>query len=234
MDPSIDRLLARIASGRTDLVLDPAITALPPAVRDADGVLLIERCAYYGDVSAIRALCARGEDLATLGADFGLNAAAFHGHWRLCEFLLEQGADANFAAADTGETPLHSALCTPRRLAHDLVVRVLLAHGADPNRATKPGVETGSFMRDCRTKGETPLHRAAAFGDEGTLDLLLAAGADREAHDMNGDTALAWASWSSRPDAILRKLCYGDFTIHPQRRPMERNVLGDPAPRGPR
>ena len=32
-------------------------------------------------------------------------------------------------------------------------------------------------MRDCRTKGETPLHRAAAFGGEETIDLLLAAGA---------------------------------------------------------
>ncbi len=92
---------------------------------------------------------------------------------------------------------------------------MLLAHGANPNVATKPDVETGSFMRDCRTKGETPLHRAAAFGTEAAIALLLDAGAAKEAKDMNGDTPLSWASWHLRPDSILRKLCYGDFSIHP-------------------
>ena len=110
--------------------------------------------------------------------------------------------------------------------AHDLVVRVLLAKGADPNRATKPSVETGCFMRDCRTKGETPLHRAAAFGTEETIDLLLDAGAAREAKDMNGDTPLGWATWYARPDAILRRLLYGGFSIHPGRKPMDANLLG--------
>ena len=72
-------------------------------------------------------------------------------------------------------------------------------------------------MRDCRTKGETPLHRAAAFGTEAAIALLLDAGAAIDAKDMNGDTPLSWASWHLRPDSILRKLCYGDFFIHPAR-----------------
>lgn len=80
--------------------------------------------------------------------------AAFHGHWRLCKFLIEQGADVNKPLADTGETLLHAALCTADRQAHDLVIKVLLAHGANPNRATKPSPETGCFMRDCRTRGK--------------------------------------------------------------------------------
>jgi ankyrin repeat protein len=50
-------------------------------------------------------------------------------------------------------------------------------------------------MRDCRTKGETPLHRVAAFGDEESIRLLLDAGAVIDAKDMNGDTPLGWASW---------------------------------------
>ena len=134
---------------------------------------MLFRSAYYGDVSAIRFLLDRGESLSSLGENHGLHGAAFHGHWQLCEFLLEQGADVNRATEDTGETPLHAALCTARRSAHDLVLRVLLARGADPHRVTKPGATTGAFMRDCRTKGETPLHRAAAFGSEDTIDLLL-------------------------------------------------------------
>ena len=103
---------------------------------------------------------------------------------------------------------------------HELVVRVLLGHGADPSHATVAGAETGSFMRDCRTKGETPLHRAAAFGNEETIQILLDAGAVIDAKDVNGDSPLAWASWYLRPDPILRKLCFGGFSIHPGRRPM--------------
>ncbi len=82
----------------------------------------------------------------------------------------------NYAAADTGETALHSALCKTDRLVYDRVLEVLLAAGANPNVTTKPGVETGAFMRDCRTKGETPLHRAAAFGEAETIQMLLDAG----------------------------------------------------------
>jgi hypothetical protein len=93
---------------------------------------------------------------------------------------------------------------------------VLLANGANPNRATTPDVETDGFMRDCRTKGETPLHRAAAFGTEEAVQLLLDAGAIVDAKDMHGDSPLTWASWHLRPASILRKLCYGQFRIHPR------------------
>jgi ankyrin repeat protein len=72
-------------------------------------------------------------------------------------------------------------------------------------------------MRDARTRGETPLHRAAAFGSRRSVERLIAAGADVEARDAHGDSPLAWASWHGRPDAILRLLCHGDHTIHPQR-----------------
>ena len=224
-------LLERIANGRTDLVIDYMAEGHPATAADGDGTPLVQWCAYYGDVSAIRFLLDRGESLRSLGENLGLGGAAFHGHWRLCEFLLENGADATFREPDTGETPLHGALCTSRRVAHDLVVRVLLEHGADPNAATAPGVETGSFMRDCRTKGETPLHRAAAFGGEKTVEMLLAAGASREARDANGDTPLSWGSWYARPDAILRQLLYGPHAIHPNRQTMEGYLQGTPTRR---
>ena len=224
-----EQLLERIVNGRTDLVWEWLAQGLPATARTPDGLSLLQWCAYYGDVSAIRFVVGHGETLASLGDNRGLHGAAFHGHWRLCEYLLERGADANAGLSATGETPLHAALCTPRRGAHDLVLRTLLAHGADPNRATKPAVETGAFMRDCRTRGETPLHRAAAFGTEDTIDLLLLAGAVREARDMNGDTPLAWASWYARPDTILRRLCFGTLSIHPERVPMHVAVLGRPS-----
>lgn len=210
-------MIDRIANGRTDLVFDYLAAGEPAASTDVNGVSLIKWCAYYGDVSAIRFLLANGESLESIGENLGLNEAAFHGHWRLCQFLIEHGADVNYAAPDTGETPLHAALCKANRPASTLVVRVLLANRADPNSRTRAGVPTGQFMRDCRTKGETPLHRAAAFGSEQTVQLLIDAGARIDATDMNGDSPLTWASWHIRPDTILRKLSYGGFVIHPDR-----------------
>jgi uncharacterized protein len=223
-------MLDKIADGRTDLVFEYLAGGHAADSKDQGGVSLIQWCAYYGDVSAIRFLLANGESVGSLGSDLGLNAACFHGHWRLCQFLIEQGADVNRADPGTGETSLHSALCKTDRLPYNLVLKVLLGHGANPNCATKHSVETGAFMRDCRTKGETPLHRAAAFGDEEAIQLLLDAGAVIDAKDMHGDSPLSWASWYVRPTSILRMLCYGDFRINPAHAGMRAYLLGKPHP----
>lgn len=220
-------MIDNIAEGRTDLVFEYLEAGNPATSRDSNGVSLIQLCAYYGDVSAMKFLLRNGESLISLGPDLGLNAAAFHGHWRLSQFLLENGAHANWVDPDTGETPLHSALSSTRS-GQNQVVKVLLACDADLNRASKAGIGTGAFMRDTRTRGETPLHRAAAFASEDTIQLLLDAGAKIDAKDMNGDSPLSWASWHLRPDPILRKLCYGTFTVRPGRRSMEENLRGDP------
>ena len=171
-----------------------------------DGRRLIQVCAYFGDVTATSFLLARGEKLDSLGPDLGLNGAVFHGHWRLTEFLLARGADANAAVEATGETPLHSVFGAAYRAEHDLVLEVLLTFGARPNVTTKPGVPTGAFMRDVRTRAETPLHRAAAFASERAITRLLAAGADLSARDVNGDSPLAWASWHRRDVPVLKLL----------------------------
>ena len=221
-------MIEKIADGRTDLVFEYLAAGHPANSTDGDGVSLIQWCAYYGDVSAIKFLLANGESLESLGDNFGLIGACFHGHWRLCQFLIERGADVNHPLPDTGETPLHSALCKANSLAHNLVVKLLLANGANPNCVTKESVETGGFMRDARTKGETPLHRAAAFADEECIQLLLDAGAAIDAKDMHGDSPLTWASWHLRPASVLGKLCYGNFRIRPNYSGMEANLRGKP------
>jgi len=106
-------------------------------------------------------LMPQGASLAPLWAKTSVcRGASFHGHWRLCKFLIQQGAEANHPVSGTGETPSHAALCTPDRMTHNLVLSFRRRRSQPPD--SRPDVETGAFMRDCRTKAETPLHRAAA------------------------------------------------------------------------
>ena len=228
MDPNREDLFKEFSDGRTDLIFQLLDQGIPPDHQDATGTSLLQHCAYYGDVSAIKFLLSKGAPLTSLGTNLDLTTAVFHGHWRLCQFLLEHGADANRPDPDNGETPLHAALCNTDRIVYDRVLQVLLAHGANPNATTIPGKETGGFMRDVRTRGETPLHRAAAFGDSETIDMLLKASARLDARDTNGDSPLTWASWHLRPTSILRQLLFDGFRIHPENRSMRANLLGDP------
>jgi ankyrin repeat protein len=213
---NIKTLLDRISDGRTDLIFEYLAAGHPATSTDNRGVSLMQWCAYYGDASGIKFLVHHGAPLSSLGENLDLNGAAFHGHWQLCEYLIENGADVNYPLSDTGETPLHAVLSKASRPEYFRLVKVLLSYGANPNVKTKDGIETGAFMRDCRTKGETPLHRAAAFATDDIIQLLLDAGAQRESKDMHGDSPLTWASWYLRSRSILRKLCYDNFHVRPE------------------
>ena len=201
-------MLDRIAKGSTDLVVDYVAQAGAAGSVDRSG--LMGSCVYYGDLTAIKYLMSLGETLATIG-ERPLFNAAFFAHHRLCQFLIEQGFDANAAEPDTGETALHAATSKLNGPDYDETLRVLIAGGANVNAVTKPGVETGTLMRDVVTRGETPLHRAAAFGSTVTIRILLDAGAVIDVKDANGETPLGWASWHRRPIAILGLLCYGPY-----------------------
>jgi ankyrin repeat protein len=130
---------------------------------------------------------------------------AYVTHLECVRLLLERGADPNIAHPRTGETPLHGCLAMPTKeaTATDPVVKLLIERGADPNRRTTPGVPTLAFWRDVRTRGETPLHRAAAYASEQTIKFLLQAGADKTIRDANADSPQSWASWHWRPKSII-------------------------------
>ncbi len=137
---------------------------------------------------------------------------AFMNQVECVRLLLDAGADPKAGDSRTGETPLHAAI-TKAHEDRSEVVRLLLDAGADPNRATIPGIPTHGFWRDARTRGETPLHRAAAFATPETIELLLAAGADKSLRDANGDSPLSWASWNLRPGRVLFLLSRDDAGI---------------------
>lgn len=208
-----EELLRRIAGGRTDLVFellrrdDWRETLLEGPVRP------LRWFVYYDDVTALKAVLEAGGDLSSLDLSEELGNAAFFGHWRTCDFLLAHGADPDWRVPDTGETPLHNALAKAGRPYFLHVIRLLVEHGAEVNAATIPGKETGAFMRDVRTRGETPLHRAAAYADGDTIRYLLDHGADREARDAHGDSPLSWASHHLRPGEILALLAFPPHTV---------------------
>ncbi len=236
-------ILERIERGRTDAIFE--LLALPDW-REAlvsRPISALQWLVYYGDVTALKAVLRHGGDLAALDLEAELGNAAFFGHWKMCDFLIRQGADPRHADKTTGETALHSALSKAGRPAYFFVVRLLIERGADANARTTPGAVTGAFMRDVRTKGETPLHRAAAFADEETIAFLIANGADVAAQDAAGDSPLSWASWHLRPGAILRLLAHGAHTVSEKSAAiitsdhgagwgngMERKLLGDYLP----
>ena len=207
-------MLDLIIDGRTDLVLHFITNGNDPNTPDQYGRPLIIWCAYYGDVTAVKYLVMNGAKLEDLGPNYDLNGAAFHGHWQLCQYLIENGADVKKALPDTGETVLHNCI-KPNKPVSNYLIELFLHHGADPNAKTNPEVETGAFMRDVRTVGETSLHRAAAFGNEKTIQLLIDAGADKTIQDAHGNTPISWASWHGRPGTILALLAHGEHRIHP-------------------
>jgi len=103
-----------------------------------------------------------------------LHRVAEGGHVELADMLLSRGASVNAAARD-GSTPLHTAA----RAGHAALVERLLQQ-AKPN------------ARDLT--GATPLMLAAAAGALDVTLLLLDGGADLEAADENGWTALLHAA----------------------------------------
>jgi uncharacterized protein len=233
-------ILDRISRGRTDLVFE--LLSLPEwrAVISEGEVTPLQWFIYYGDVTAIKAVLAAGGDLTGIDLDRELGNAAFFGHWKVADLLIMHGADVNAALPDTGETPLHSALCKAGRPHYLSVIKVLVENGAEINAKTTPGVETGAFMRDVRTKGETPLHRAAAYGDEAIITYLIEHGADVKARDAFGSSPLSWASEHLRPGSILKLLSFPPHHISDTGAAritsdhgcgwgdgMERNLLGD-------
>ena len=135
--------------------------------------------------------------------------AIINGHYDTAALLVEKGADPNiadasgmaalYAAVDMntlGEVYGHPAHPTSSKMTALDLMKVLLAHGANPNarlktpttqRAHTPGEPT-------LNEGSTPLMRAAKNGDSDAIRLLLEHGADPNATAKNGTTALMFAS----------------------------------------
>lgn len=209
----VEKILEMISRGRTDFIFQLLDKPNWKETLHEGQIKPLQWLVYYNDTTALRAVLASGGNLDSINLNAELGNAAFFGHWKVCDFLINHGADVNAPVDKTNETPLHNALAKAGRPYYFYIVKLLVEKGADVNAKTIQGLETGAFMRDVRTKGETPLHRAAAYADEKTIKFLIENGANVEAKDANGDSPLSWASEHLRPGIILSLLSYGEYRI---------------------
>lgn len=208
-----EKILQFISKGRTDFIIELMKQPNWMETLQKGIVKPLQWLVYYNDTTGLKAVIENGGNLESIDIHAELGNAAFFGHWKVCDFLIKHGAEVNTYVDKTQETPLHNALAKAGRPYYFYVVKLLVEKGANVNAKTLPNFETGAFMRDVRTKGETPLHRAAAYADEETIAYLINNGANKEAKDTHGNTPLSWASEHLRPGSILALLAYGKHTI---------------------
>ena len=148
----------------------------------------LQRAARSGDVDALRALLAEGQDVNDPGedGDRALHWAVAWGQETAIAFLLDNGADAKIRD-DEDNTPLHLISKKGHTSAHAFLRVLSLAKERinDPNR-----------------NGSMPLHAAAMRGRADFVTFLLSAGADPSLKDGKGMTALDIARRKGRVSVI--------------------------------
>ncbi|QDU40907.1 Ankyrin repeat protein [Maioricimonas rarisocia] len=188
-DGDLDRVQALIAAGADVNACD----------EHGAGTLLT----FHPDV--IRMLLSHGADPNRQTNENGVTVLAglcFVNVTECVRLLLEGDADPNRGRVESGETPLHHALAGHTH-ANARLVQLLIDHGADVNAKTVPAVASFNLFGGAPTRGESPLHRAAAYASRTVIELLLAAGADPRAEDARGERPVHWAGWHRRPRELV-------------------------------
>lgn len=152
-----------------------------------------------------------------------LHQAAWDGHTRRAEFLVELGADPNAGTAE-GQTPLHLAAARGA----EAVVGILLEHGAEPSATAKNGITAYHLAClgghpavvkrlaalapaiDLPADGMvTPLHLAVRRGSREVVELLLERQHPADGADRDGWTPLHLAAQQGSLDVVNLLLVAG-------------------------
>lgn len=203
-----DKMLAAALNGDLATVEKLVVQGADINYTDTWGNRAIFSAAWEGNLEALDLYYGLGAKISFDEANLLCNAA-YNGKADSVKWLLDKGENANFSFTDTGENALHYTLSKTSEMdARAEIVKVLIAAGTDVNKKTIAGKPTLCFMRDAYLKGESPLHRAAAYSNITIIKMLLDAGADPSMKDANGDTPISWGSWHLRDSDVLRLLVY--------------------------
>jgi ankyrin repeat protein len=194
------------------------------AATSADFWNALNAAASSGNASMIKALVRKGANVNGERV-YALQLAAREGHTDAVEVLLQSGAIADRTVTDSeelgffGATALQAA-CDNK---HVDVVNALIQHGANPNSgggpftspiiaATQnaqheilkllleaPGIDVNVFSWE---DNSSPLVNAATYMSIDSVELLIKHGANLEAKDASGDTALIKAAWKGDKDCV--------------------------------
>lgn len=192
-DPSNEGCTALIAAtqqGHPDVVavlIDHWMSEAGADDADAFGATALMFSAQIGDFSRARTLVDNGANIhAETKAGFNAFLLAVHsGDLETIRYFLSLGSDIN------NQTPRGStAVMFAAYLGHVDSVRLLIENGADVDAQTRRGYV-----------GEhTALMGAAFSGHLDVVRLLVENGADIDLTDLNGNTALFWATWNGHQE----------------------------------
>ena len=160
-----------------------------------------------GSMDTVRVLVAAGADTNKAAVDGSgpLIVAIQNGHYDIAQFLLDHKADVNHANLK-GWTPLYLAVVDRDALKTALpapssdgaldLIKLLLAHGADPNRRiqVREEVHQANTSLWLKEAGATPLLQAALCADLTVVKLLLAHGANPSIPTLDETTPLMVAA----------------------------------------
>ena len=192
----VDELLAQdpgLADARTKEGIHAAVLALYYGKDDVSRAILarnptldLHSAAALGDTPRVRDLVEKDPASAHAFSPDGfppLGLAAYVGHLEVVMYLLSKGADVNQVGRNPGK---FTALTGAAASGHREIAKVLLEAGADPNYWYGGGL--------------TPVLEAAANGDVGLLELLVAHGGDLRAETEQGATAVSRATEKGHPE----------------------------------
>ncbi|KAI9719329.1 MAG: palmitoyltransferase akr1 [Chrysothrix sp. TS-e1954] len=185
------------------------------------------KLARFGEIGLIQKLFDAGKADASHRDETGitpLHWAAIKGHYALCHFLIQAGADVNAKGGDLDATPVLWAA----RSCNYYIVDLLLQHGADPLKTDNQGfnllqnaAQDGNayqllliLHQDVSidlpdSTGHTSLMWAAYKGKAACVEVLLRWDANTNATDENGFTALHWSIVRGNTSCIQKLLEHG-------------------------